>query len=118
MNIIYQKGDSMTQYTVPQLRQALAFAKEHPAGTIKVVDTGGWPRTYAGNEYRAWFRDCLMHKINRTLPASRGRKDNRTWFMEQWRASRDLNTPRLIIDWLPADLARRFATRLRHHSDR
>lgn len=105
-----------TRYTVAQLRTALTFAKEHHQdATIKVVDTGGWPRTYTGTEYRHWFQDCLMAKINRELPASRGRKDTRDWFMAQWRASRDLNNPRLIIDWLPQNLAVRFAHRLRRH---
>lgn len=102
-------------YTVAQLKTAMAFAKAHPddASKIHVRDTGGWPREYTGNEYRRWFRDCLMTKINRLELASRGRKDCRNWFMEHWRASRQLNTPRLVIDWLPPDLKTRFAHRLR-----
>jgi hypothetical protein len=101
-----------TGYTIPQLRQALAFAKAHPEGEIRVH--WAWPGTFTGAEWRAWFRQCLMTKINRHEPR-RGRKDDRAWFMEQWRASRELNHPRLIIDWLPQDLAQRFAHRLRRN---
>jgi hypothetical protein len=104
-------------YTVPQLREALAFAKAHPAGTIR-VHWAPWPGTFTGTEWRRWFRQCLDRKINRQFPVSRGRKDTPDWFMEQCRASRQLNQPRLIIHWLPPDLTKRFAHRLRsNHAD-
>lgn len=112
---------STTPHTSPvaQLKATLAFAKAHQAdgSMIHVTDTGGWPRTYTGAAYRRWFRECLMRKIDREAPASRGRKDCRNWFMEQWRASRELNQPRLVIHWLPPNLAARFPHRLRRNME-
>lgn len=104
-------------YTVAELQQALAFAKAHPEGTLRIHFAPWNNNTFTGTAWRAWFRQCLMAKINRQEPACRGRKDHRDWCMEQWRASRQLNDPRLVIDWLPADLRTRFAHRLRHAQD-
>ena len=108
----------ITGYTVGQLRQALAFAKAHPEGTLR-VHWAPWPNNLGmtGTEWHRWFMQCLDRKINRHEPASRGRKDNVDWFMQQWRASRELNYPRLAIDWLPANLKARFAHRLREHNE-
>jgi hypothetical protein len=103
-----------TGYTIAQLKAAMAFAKAHPTnGRIRVHFAPMEP-VFTGDAWRAWFRTCLMRKINRHEPC-RGRKDCRDWFIAQWRASRELNHPRLIIDWLPADLAHRFAKRLRRN---
>lgn len=102
-------------YTIAQLTNAMAFAKRHPTtGRIHVPWADWTQQDFTGEEWRAWFRACLLHKIQRHEPC-RGRKDSRDWFMEQWRASRQLNQPRLLIDWLPRDLAQRFPHRLRRN---
>ena len=103
-------------YTVAQLREALAFAKAHPDGTLRIA-WAPWPGTFTGTEWLRWFQHCLDRKINRAQPASRGRKDTQDWFMQQWRCSRELNTPRLVVHWLPPDLKARFAHRLRESRD-
>src|SRR5712672_2458621 len=45
--------------------------------------------------------------------ATHGRKFEHEWQIETYRASRQLNHPRLIIDWLPPWLHSRFKHRLR-----
>jgi hypothetical protein len=53
-------------------------------------------------------------RINRHIPGyGRGRKWSSDWQRAMIQASDRLNTPRLIIDWLPTDLKKRFAHRLR-----
>ena len=55
-------------------------------------------------------------RINLKTPGyGKGRKWDGGWYMEMWRASRDLNQPRLIIHRLPADLHKRFGHRIFRH---
>jgi hypothetical protein len=62
------------------------------------------------------IRDGVHDRINRHLPwFNRGRKWAQDWQVETSRASRQLNRPRLIIDWLPAWLLPRFQHRLRNN---
>jgi hypothetical protein len=68
------------------------------------------------------FRRGLHDRINRRIDgfpgtlkprATHGRKFEHEWQIETYRASRQLNHPRLIIDWLPLWLHSRFKHRLR-----
>ena len=76
-------------YTVAQLRDALAFARAHPEGTLRIAwapldqvqslpwtrSRGKlWPGTFTGTEWHCWYQQCLDRKINRAQPASSGRK--------------------------------------------
>lgn len=57
-------------------------------------------------------------RINRHLPwFERGRKWEWVWQADTARAARALNTPRLVIHWLPAWLKTRFAHRLYSHEN-
>lgn len=59
------------------------------------------------------LREGLHDRINRHLRHfGKGRKWASDWQNEMWRASRDLNQPRLRIYWLPSDLRGRFGHRL------
>ena len=60
------------------------------------------------------MRGGLSERINAKVPGyGVGRKWANEWYFETWRASRMLNEPRLVIDWLPAWLKPRFGYRLR-----
>ena len=61
-----------------------------------------------------FMREGLHNRINPHLPWwGTGRKWEALWQIDIQRAARELNHPRLIIDWLPPDLKPRFAHRLR-----
>jgi hypothetical protein len=98
----------MIAYTCRQLLDVSRWVKEHPTGTLKV----DWCTTLTAAEWTRWFRTCLDRKINRALPVPTGRKHAQEWQIECQRAARQLNTPRLIIRWLPRDLRRRCGHRL------
>ena len=71
----------------------------------------GWPGA-AGEAVRE-FRQGLHARINRHLPwFGKGRKWSDEWQWDTRRAANDLNTPRLIIRWLPAHLRARFPHRI------
>jgi len=98
------------QYSIRQLREVRDFFKEHPEGLVKLGRV--WPSdTLTSGEWHCWFMRCLHKRINRHQ-GSRGRKDTREWFIEMRRVQHQLNTPRLIIHWLPVDLRDRFSHRL------
>jgi hypothetical protein len=68
------------------------------------------------------FRRGLNDRINRRIDGfpgalkphpARGRKFDHQWQTETYRASLQLNRPRLIINWLPPWLHSRFKHRLR-----
>jgi hypothetical protein len=75
------------------------------------------------NEVLREFRRGLHDRINRRIPGfpgtlrprtrPHGRKLEQQWQIETYRAARQLNHPRLIIDWLPPWLHSRFKHRLR-----
>lgn len=56
-------------YTYTSLIATYKWLREHPTGMIKV----DWCTTLNAKEWRRWFRQCLMDKINRNLPMT-GRK--------------------------------------------
>lgn len=62
------------------------------------------------------LRRGMHDRINRRIPGHGiGRKWCDNWQATMRRASRDLNEPKLIIDWLPPDLKSRFSHRLREN---
>lgn len=76
-----------------------SFCHWAPSGAADIVDQ---------------FRGGLHDRINRHIP---GHGRSRKWSNDYQRAltysARLVNTPRLIIDWLPPDLVDRFHHRLR-----
>jgi hypothetical protein len=101
-----------THYTIQQLRDTLAWAKANPTQQIRIHFADWTKQIYTGTEWRQWFRQCLDRKISRSLPV-RGRKEEPDWQRAMRYAQRQLNHPRLCIDWLPPELRQRFAHRLR-----
>ena len=59
------------------------------------------------------FREGMDDRINRSLPYyGHGRKWDVDWYWAMWRASRELNNPRLVIRYLPTEIRSRFAHRI------
>jgi hypothetical protein len=97
--------------TVSQLRLAKAYFKKDPQGVIRIPQA--WPpREFTADTWKVWFLDRLNQKINRNEPR-RGRKDCPDWRSTAKYTARQVNTSRLIIDYLPPDFKARFAHRLR-----
>lgn len=96
-------------YSARQLLEVKQWFDENPDGVLRVPI---WPSgTYTRQEWHAWFIDCLHNKINRN-EKKRGRKDCHLWDTEMRRAATQVNTPRLIVRWLPKDLRGRLSHRL------
>jgi hypothetical protein len=73
----------------------------------------GWGQS-AGEALRD-LRKGLDDRINRHLPwYGKGRKWDHDWWCSMRRAANELNHPRLVIRWLPADLMKvpRFRERV------
>lgn len=88
-----------------------------PAGAMfKQSLTGWWPASR--EEVLGQFSYGVHDRINRHLPWFR---KGRNWDPDRQRellqASRQLNQPRLIIDWLPKSLVARFKHRLRDRDE-
>lgn len=78
---------------------------KHPDWTMGIV---------TGKEWADECSKALMKRINtRGGIEFKGRKYDSDYQRSILQASIALNTPRLIIDWLPKDLEKRFAYRLR-----
>lgn len=98
-------------YSVSTLKAYHNFVTTNPAGRVAIH--GDWTRdSMTALEWRKWFRDCLHKKINRDTPRN-GRKLSADYQRDMWQAQWRINTPRLIIDWLPPELKTRFRHRLR-----
>jgi len=102
------------QYSIRQLKQIKQWFKDNPEGTVKVHDVFPY-QIFNKNQWHCWLKSCLMQKINRQERQCRGRKDSKDYYFEMLRAARQINQSRLIIDWLPGDLKKRFAYRLREN---
>ena len=100
------------RYTIKQLKNTRQWLRDNPDGTVKVHHKNGFPEVLNRNQWQSWFVGCLHAKINRGANMT-GRKYGLDYQTEMRRAQRQLNHPRLIIDWLPADLKTRFEYRLR-----
>jgi len=82
-----------------------------PGNTRIGRGVNGWGQT--ASEALADLRAGMHDRINRHLPGyGRGRKWDDDWQLAMSHARHQLNTPRLAIHWLPADLRERFADRL------
>jgi len=102
------------QYSIRQLKQVKQWFKDNPMGTVKIHDV--WPsKVFNRDQWHCWLRKCLDSKINRHEKQCRGRKNSHDYYFELLRAAREINQPRLIINWLPKDLKKRFAYRLREN---
>src|SRR6266478_9512217 len=80
-------------------KQCLALPANTPIGP----GISGWGQT-AGEALRD-LRQGLEARINRNIPDyGKGRKWASDWQFATWNASRQINSPRLIVRWLPADM--------------
>lgn len=101
-------------YTAKGIVACHGFCRTHPAGGVP-IDRG---TVLTAEEWLRWFRERLDVKISSHIKGFEiGRKWDLDYQVEIRRAARALNTPRLVIDWLPADLKTRFAHRLRRNDD-
>lgn len=95
--------------------EAWKKALANPDKVFKPIDWAKGSQT--GSEIAQDFSKALQARINsRGKVIFRGRKYDSDWFWNMWRASKSLNTPRLVIDWLPPDLVKRFGYRLRKNN--
>lgn len=91
-------------------KQCLALSAETWIG--RGVDGYGQNAGEALRDLRRGMHD----RINRHLPDyGKGRKWDSDWQRHMTQAAHAVNHPRLIIDWLPAELMTRFAHRLRRN---
>ncbi len=64
------------------------------------------------------FRDGVHDRINRHAPGfGAGRKWDSDWQRDAYRTAREVNTPRLIVRWVPRDFEARLRHRVRRHED-
>lgn len=97
------------RYTARQLLEVKRWFDENPDGVVRVPV---WPNvSYTREEWRGWFLGCLNDKINCDEP-NRGRKDCPEWDALVRRTAREVNTPRLIVRWVPFELRSRLGHRL------
>jgi len=100
------------RYSIRQLKQVRQWFKDNPNGTVHVHC---WPpEIMTRGQWHNWLMNCLHDKINRN-EKPRGHRDCQEYFIDMRRVSREINHPRLIIDYLPKDLKKRFAYRLREN---
>jgi len=86
--------------------------RQAPHGTTYKHGLCGW-----GSETRETilhqFARGLHDRINHHIPGyGQGRKWSHNWFMQAWRISRDVNTPRLIVHWIPKEFHKKLQHRL------
>ena len=97
-------------YSAGQLLKVKRWFDQNPDGIFVVPKV--WPEQRLTKEqWHAWFLDCLHNKINRNEPL-RGRKDDPDWQRMIQNVAREVNTPRLIVHWLPRELKPRLSHRL------
>jgi hypothetical protein len=86
-----------------------------PGSTFTQSLCNWWPSSR--DELLEQFRDGMHDRINRHIPGYNvGRKWDADWQNDTWRASREVNSRR-ILDYLPPWLCDRFAQRLRRNRD-
>lgn len=103
------KGHSVT---IAAYVQGWRAAKALPPETMCKNGPGAWFSVSAAEIMREI--EYGMHaRINRHIPGyGVGRKWSNDWQVETRRAARDVNTPRLIVRWLPSHLKARLSHRL------
>lgn len=86
---------------------------ELPPNTPIGRGINGWGQT--AGEALVDLRRGLEDRINRQIPGyGVGRKWSSDWYFATWNASRQVNNPRLVVRWLPADMMKvpRFRERV------
>jgi len=111
------------QVTLGDYVRAWKLAITAPEEAVFTKAFNWYPETR--REVLCEFRRGLHDRINRRihgfpgtlqpLPHHNTRKHDHQWQIETHRAAIQLNQPRLIIDWLPPWLKKRFAHRLREN---
>jgi hypothetical protein len=87
-------------------------AKRLSSDTVFTHGLDGWWEVDR-NEILRQFNDGLHARINQHIPwYNNGKKWVNQWQIDTLRAARELNTPRLVIHWLPHWLKNRFEHRL------
>ena len=77
----------------------------------KIVGFGDWPETAA--DILAALRRGLHRRINQHDPHyNHGRKWHHDWQRAAGHCAAEVNTPRLIVRWVPTDFRTRLANRL------
>ena len=91
--------------------------KAAPEGTRYKHGLTGWgPETR--EEILKGFDYGLHDRINRHIPGyGTGRKWDADWYWTMVRTAREVNTPRLLVYWVPAELRGRLAHRIANRED-
>ena len=88
---------------IPRYVAAWKACKTLPAQTLIGPGVSGWGDTAA--EALQQLRAGLDDRINRNIPGyGAGRKWSSDWQRQMMQAANQVNTPRLLIRWLPVDL--------------
>jgi hypothetical protein len=99
----------MRTYTAKQLLTCHHWCRTHPNGRVPIDRM----EIISADEWLRWFRQCLDKKISSHMPhVNRGRKWGYDWQIQAWRTSREVNTPRLIVRWIPREFLPRLTHRL------
>jgi len=97
----------MREYTAGSLIAAYRWARANPGGQIRIDRF----ESMTGAEWLRWFRGCLDRKCSRGLVQA-GRKWSHDWWWQALRTAREVNTPRLVVRWIPFEFRDRLAHRL------
>lgn len=116
--ILSSLRNGLTMYNIKDLPHKKEYVEvwkkvlANPDSNFKHWD---WSRgVVSGKVLAKEFSDALQKRINiRGGIVFKGRKHDPDWYRNILQSALKLNTPRLIIDWLPRDLEKRFAHRLR-----
>ncbi len=82
-----------------------------PGNTHIGKGVDGWGQT--ASEALSDLRRGMDDRINRHIPGyGKGRKWDSDWFWSAWRAARDVNTPRLVVRYVPMEFRARLAHRI------
>jgi hypothetical protein len=84
-------------------------------GTVYSYSLTGWARGMPATreEILREFDMGLHDRINRHVPGyGKGRKWADEWWWEARRIARDVNTPRLVVRWVPLEFRARLAHRI------
>jgi hypothetical protein len=95
------------EYTAGGLIAAYRWARANPDGQIQIDRF----ENLTGAEWLVWFRQCLHRKASRGL-VQVGRKWSSDWFNQARRTAREVNTPRLVVRWIPFEFRKQLAHRL------
>lgn len=104
-----------TSYTARQLVEAHRHATAHPEARYLPSAPGEDHEVLTATAWLQWFRARLMEKIEAhdpTTPDPFWRKVQPEWQRDARRTADQVNTPRLIVRWVPRDLRERLKHRI------